>query len=162
MAVDMFLKVDGLPGEAVDFKHAKDIDVLAWEFGVTQAGTMHVATGGGSSKANFGDMKIEKWVDSATHLLFGAVANGKHFKKGELFIRKAGGDDPLEYLVITMTDIIVTSYQTGAVSPDDERLKETVQLNFAKVKFAYKPQKKEGGGDAEKSFEWNIAENVKV
>lgn len=162
MAVDMFLKLDGLPGESVDAKHAKDIDVLSWDFGVTQAGTMHIATGGGSSKATFGDLRLDKFVDSATHALFGAVADGRHFKKGELFIRKAGGDAPLEYLVITMTDIIVTSYHTGAVATQDERLKETVMLNFAKVKFAYKPQKKDGSGDAEKSFEWNIAENVKV
>lgn len=158
MAVDMFLKIAEVPGESADSVHAKDIDVLSWEFGVTQSGTMHIATGGGSGKANFSDMRVHKWVDSATHTLFGSVSDGRSFKKAELFIRKAAGKAPLEYLIITMTDLIVTSYQTGGTQSDD-RLTETVMLNFAKVKFSYKPQKADQTADAAKEFEWNIAKN---
>ena len=35
MAVDYFLKVDGIPGESVDAKHKGEIDVLAFSWGVS-------------------------------------------------------------------------------------------------------------------------------
>ena len=36
MAVDYFLKVDGIPGESADAKHKDEIDVLAFSWGVSQ------------------------------------------------------------------------------------------------------------------------------
>jgi type VI secretion system secreted protein Hcp len=33
MAVDMFLKIDTVDGEAQDNKHKKEIDVLSWSWG---------------------------------------------------------------------------------------------------------------------------------
>ena len=34
MAVDIFLKLDGIKGESQDHKHKDEIDVLAWSWGV--------------------------------------------------------------------------------------------------------------------------------
>jgi type VI secretion system secreted protein Hcp len=50
MAVDMFLKVDGIEGESQDEKHAKEIDVLSWSWGMSQSGTSHMGGGGGGGK----------------------------------------------------------------------------------------------------------------
>ena len=33
MAVDMFLKLDGIDGESIDKTHAKSMDILAWSWG---------------------------------------------------------------------------------------------------------------------------------
>ncbi|MGB7991069.1 MAG: type VI secretion system tube protein Hcp, partial [Candidatus Methylophosphatis roskildensis] len=33
MAVDFFLKIDGIEGESADSKHKKEIDVLSWSWG---------------------------------------------------------------------------------------------------------------------------------
>ena len=38
-AVDMFLKLDGIPGESTDKTHANEIDVLAWSWGMSRTGT---------------------------------------------------------------------------------------------------------------------------
>ena len=38
MAVDYFLKIDGIEGESTDKKHAKEIDVDAWSWGESQTG----------------------------------------------------------------------------------------------------------------------------
>ena len=46
MAVDMFLKVDNIDGESQDAKHGKEIDVLAWSWGLSQSATTHVGGGG--------------------------------------------------------------------------------------------------------------------
>ena len=47
MAVDMFIKIKGHDGESKDDKHKKQIDVLAWSWGMSQSGSFH--TGGGVS-----------------------------------------------------------------------------------------------------------------
>ena len=48
MAVDMFIKIGDIDGESVDAKHAKEIDVLAWSWGMSPSGTTHTAGGGGA------------------------------------------------------------------------------------------------------------------
>jgi len=38
MAVDMFIKIDTVDGEAQDSKHKKEIDVLTWSWGLSNSG----------------------------------------------------------------------------------------------------------------------------
>ncbi len=157
MAVDMFIKIGDIEGESVDAKHAKDIDILAWSWGASQSGTTHVGTGGGAGKVNVQDLSLTKYVDAASHALLLACCNGKHYDKAVLVVRKAG-EDPLEYIKVTMEDLIITSISTGG-SGGEDRLTENVTLNFAKVKFEYDPQTTKGGGKGVKTAAWNIAEN---
>jgi type VI secretion system secreted protein Hcp len=149
MAVDMFLKLDGVKGEAQDDKHKEEMDVLAWSWGMSQSGTMHTGGGGGGGKVAIQDVSITKWIDKASPVLMKYCSSGEQFKEGVLTVRKAGGKEPLEYLVITMKDIIVTSISTGG-SGGEDRLTENVSLNFAEVKTEYQPQKPDGTADGGK------------
>jgi type VI secretion system secreted protein Hcp len=45
MAVDMFLELEGIKGEAQDGKHKDKIDVLAWSWGMSQSGSTHAGSG---------------------------------------------------------------------------------------------------------------------
>lgn len=159
MAVDMFLALKGeIKGEAQDAKHKGEIDVLAWSWGLSQSGSFHVGGGGGAGKANFQDISITKWIDSASAILMLYAANGDHFSDARLTVRKAG-KKPLEYLVIDMEKVMVTSVSTGG-SGGEDRLTENITLNFAKVEVKYKEQKPDGSGGPEKVFKWDIAANV--
>ena len=160
MAVDMFLKIEGLDGESADDVHADEIDILAWSWGLSQSGTMHMGKGGGSGKVSVQDISITKWIDSSSHDLVRKCCNGAHFDKAILTVRKAG-ENPLEYLVITMKEIIVTSVSTGGSGGEDQ-LTENVSLNFKEFEVVYTPQEKDGSGGAAKDFAWNIATNAVV
>ena len=48
MAFDMFLKLEGIEGESADKTHGKEIDILAWSWGLSQSGSFHVGGGGGA------------------------------------------------------------------------------------------------------------------
>jgi len=161
MAVDSFLELESVKGETLDkvYKGKNAIDVLSWGWGVSNTGTFHHGSGGGAGKANFNDLSVTKYVDKATADLMMFCANGKHIPKGVLTLRKAG-DNPLEYLKITMTQILVSSYATGGAA-GDERTTETVTLNFAKVKVEYFMQNAQGGKDAGGQMAWDIAGNAK-
>jgi len=159
MAVDMFLKLDKIDGEAQDKAHAKEIDVLAWSWGVSQSGTTHMGSGAGAGKANFQDLSVTKYIDRASVTLIEYVATGTHIATAKLTVRKAGGT-PLEYILIEMTDVIVTSVSVGG-SGGEDRLTENISLNFAEVKTSYIPQNEKGGGDPAVEFGFDIPGNVK-
>ena len=160
MAVDMFLKMDDVKGESVDSKHKGEIDVLAWSWGMSQSGTTHVGGGGGAGKVSVQDISLTKYVDKSSPVLMLSCCNGKHFKEAVLVVRKAG-EKPLEYIKITMKEVIIANVSTGG-SGGEDRLTENVTLNFAEFKIEYVPQKPDGSGDAAVEAAWNIAENVKV
>jgi len=161
MAVDMFLKLNGVESESLDKGHPKEIDVLAWSWGMSQSGTFHMGGGGGAGKVAVQDLSVTKYVDAASNVLLLKCCNGAHIPDGLLTVRKAGGDDPVEYIKISLEKILVTSVSTGG-SGGEDRLTENVTLNFAKVKFEYQPQgptgAKEGGP---KPMGWDIPANTK-
>lgn len=157
MAVDMFIKIGDIEGESTDGKHEKEIDVLSWAWGMTQSGTTHMGGGGGSGKVAVQDISVVKYVDASTHALMKACCDGSHYEEAKLTVRKAG-KDALEYIKLTMKEVIVTSVQTGG-SGGEDRLTESVTLNFAEFKLEYTPQKPDGTGDSAKEVAWNIAKN---
>lgn len=157
MAVDMFLKIDDIKGESPDAKHAGEIQVLAWSWGMSQSGTTHEGTGGGSGKVSVQDISITKYVDKSSPNLIKYACNGKHFKEALLTVRKAG-EKPLEYIKISMKEVLVTNVSTGG-SGGEDRLTENISLNFAEFKVDYTPQKADGSGDAVITAAWNIAKN---
>ncbi|WP_207000331.1 Hcp family type VI secretion system effector [Trinickia mobilis] len=163
MAVDMFVKfTPEIKGESQDSKHAGEIDVLAWSWGLSQSGTMHMGTGGGAGKASVQDMSFTKYTDKASPPLIGACTKGSHFDKVEFTCRKAGGTEPLEYYIMTLEGVLISSYSTGG-SGGEERFTENLTLNFEKFRIDYQPQNAKGakeGGVVD--VKWNIVKNAET
>jgi type VI secretion system secreted protein Hcp len=161
MAVDIFIKIGDIKGESMDKAHKDEIDVLNWSWGMSQSGNMHVGGGGGAGKVNIQDLSLTKYVDKASPNLMMLCASGKHIDKVKLTVRKAGGESQVEYMVINLEEVLVTSLSTGG-SGSDDRLTENVTLNFAQVMVDYQPQKADGTKDGGAiKFGWNIRSNTK-
>ncbi len=158
MAVDCLLKITGLDGESRIKGHEKEIDVLAWSWGMTQSGSMHIGGGGGSGKVSVQDISLTKYVDKASPTLIKYCCNGKHFTEALLTVRKAG-ENPVDYLKIKMKEVIIASVSTGG-SAGEDRLTENVTLNFAKFEVNYTPQKDDGTPEAAVDMTWNIKANA--
>ncbi len=138
--VNAFLAIDGIEGESTDANHPNTIEIDSWSFGETQTSTT-IGGGGGAGKVSMQDFHfVTKTIDKSSPKLFLAGANGEHIKDATLFVRKAGSST--DYLVIKMSDILVSSYQTGG-SSSSEIPTESVSLNFAKIEYSY------AGTDAE-------------
>jgi len=158
MAVDMFLKLDSVKGESKDKTHKQDIDVISWSWGMSNSGSAHAGGGAGSGKVNVQDITVTKWVDSSSPKVMLSCCDGTHFAKAQLTVRKAGGEAPVEYIVIKMEEVLITSVSTGG-SGGEDRLTENLSLNFAKVSLDYTPQGDKGAAGNAIPFAWNIAAN---
>jgi type VI secretion system secreted protein Hcp len=159
MAVDMFMKVGQIKGESKDKVHKDEFDVLSWSWGMSNSGSAQQGSGMGAGKVNVQDLTFTKYIDKGSPDLMLVCCNGKHIDKAVLTVRKAG-EQPLEYLLITMEDLIITSVTPGG-STGADRITEDVTLNFAKVKVQYKEQTSTGAVGAQPEMGWDIAANAK-
>ena len=117
--VDYFLKIDGIPGESQDAKHKDELQVLSFSFGESQAGTMAFGSGGGAGKVQMQDFHFIMNVNKASPKLFLACATGDHIPKALLTARKAGKDQQ-DYLKVTFTDLLVSSFHASSFAGSHE------------------------------------------
>jgi type VI secretion system secreted protein Hcp len=152
-AVDYFLKLTGIDGESTDAKHKGSIDIESWSWGESQSGSSSYGGGGGAGKVQMQDFHFTMRVNKASPKLMLACANGEHIKEAILTCRKAGKEQQ-EYLKITFSDLLVSSYQTGG-SKGDVIPMDQIALNFSKISFDYKEQKVDGtlGGSTKAGYD---------
>jgi type VI secretion system secreted protein Hcp len=81
MSFDGFVQVDGIEGESTDGKHGGWIEILSYDWQVSQtvSGTASSAGGGSVERADFLSFGFTKLVDKASPLLNLACADGTHF-----------------------------------------------------------------------------------
>ncbi|MGV3345042.1 Hcp family type VI secretion system effector [Enterobacteriaceae bacterium LUAb1] len=158
MAQDIFIKFNGIEGESQDFAHKGEIEVLNWDWSAGQTANMHSGRGGGAGKCTVEDLHFEHYFDKASPNLLQYCLTGKHISEAVLIMRKAGGS-PLEYLRITLQEIIITGvhpvyYNTMRVP------REAVSLAFSRVRMDYVLQNAQGNPAGTLSTGYNIKANA--
>ena len=163
MAFDAFIKIKDIAGESNDKKHAGEIEVESFSWGVTQTGSAATGTGHGGGKAQCQDFSFVKHVDKSSPNLMQHCATGKHIPEVNFVARKAGGEQ-VEYLKVKFTDVIISGYQIGGNGNDPADITmETVTLNFTKIAMDYQEQGQDGkpkGGPVHGG--WDVKANVPV
>src|SRR6266545_4738517 len=149
---DYFLKIDGIAGESADAKHKGEIELVSFSWGLAQSGTSTGGGGGGAGKAQFQDFHFTQHTQKSSPALMLACASGQHIK-GAVLTGRTTGKQPLEFLTVKLTDVLVSSFQEAAHEPD--RPLEEVALDYAKIEFVYRPQGATGKPAAEVAAGWD-------
>jgi len=160
-AVDYFLKIDTIEGESTDDKHKGEIDLESWSWGETNSGTHAGGGGGGAGKVSMQDFHFVMKINKASPKLMLACATGEHIPKAVLVCRKAGTQQQ-EFLKVTMSDLLVSSYQTGGSGHSDIIPTDQISLNFSKLEFEYKEQKPDGSLGGAVKAGYDLKANKKV
>lgn len=161
MAFDAFLKIEGIKGESTDKTHKDEIVLESFSWGVANSGAGYAGSAGrATGKSAPSDFSVVKKVDKASPDLFAACASGKHTPTMMVTVRKAGGE-PLEYLTLKFTEVMVSSYQSGGSAGGDLPV-ETVSFNYSKVELSYVPQDAKGKGMSPVGTGWDFSKNTKV
>ena len=134
----MFLKMQGVTGEAGDADHKGGIEVVSWSWGM-QAPTS-VMTGQATGRSTMSELVVIKRVDQSTPTLMQLLRNHKVTPQAQLTVRKAG-TTPLEYFKIELENVRVTSLKTES---ERAELVEHLSLGFSKVRVSYTPQSSTG------------------
>lgn len=158
-AVDYFLKIEGIEGESIDDRHKGEIEITSFSWGASNSGTFAAGGGGGAGKVSFGSIRLTSAVTKASPMIFESVATGKHFPNVTISAVRTGAMEQ-EFLKVTLTDVMITSYQSGGIV--GEVPTDSFKLNFAKIEFEYKPQKADGSLDASVKTGWDLKANTKV
>jgi type VI secretion system secreted protein Hcp len=160
-AVDYFLKLEGIDGESADHKHKASIDLESWSWGESQTGTHSGGGGGGAGKVQMQDFHFVMKINKASPKLMLACASGEHIKKATLTCRKAGKEQQ-EFVKYTMSELLVSSYQTGGSGHGDIVPLDQISLNFAKIEIEYKEQKPDGTLGGATKAGWDVKANKTV
>jgi type VI secretion system secreted protein Hcp len=145
MAAHMFMKIDSVQGESEDGTHANQVEVTGWNWGATQTGSASSGKGAGTGKASVSDLTYTAYVDRSVPTLLNMLLLGTPFDSAQLSICKATGAETLDYLVIKMTNGLISGV-TFTGNPGDELQAVNVSLNFAAVEVDYTPQTHGGTG----------------
>jgi type VI secretion system secreted protein Hcp len=152
---DHFLKIEGIAGGSVDAKHRDEIDIEAWSWAEAQSAVMGQAGGGKVSKVSVEPFRFTTRLSKASPKLMQACASGEHFKKAVLTSRKAGKEQQ-EYLKITLSDIVVSSYSVEAGTTDNSSLTDRISISFDKIEFEYRESKADGTLGPVIKGEWDV------
>jgi type VI secretion system secreted protein Hcp len=154
MAANYFLKfTPDVPGESTQQGFEGQIEILSFSWGVSQAGGFSYGGGGGVAQANVQDLSVSFRQNKSSPKLMEACASGKHYDEAKLTCLRAAGDKAEKYLEITLTDVIISSYQTGGSG--DEFPIEQLSLNFAKVKQEFFTQDDKGVSKSAGTGSWD-------
>lgn len=150
---EMFLKLEGIPGESKDeVGHKDEIEVLSYSWGLAQPTSWGSGGGGGEHKVQPQDISFSFITSKATPKLVQAICNGDHIPTATLTLRKAGGKQ-LEYLVYEFKDLTVSSYSSGA---SGDQVVDNFSFGFASVKSKYKEQLPDGNGVDAGEYQYNF------
>ncbi len=134
----VFVKFDGVDGEALDKDHSAWIEVESLSARM-DLNPMSVAAGATQPRADIthDDFILTKTADKASAKLAEAVCNGKVFPKVEIELTATYGGSRATYLKYELKNVMVTSYSVSGASNSGELAKETIALNFEEVKVTY-------------------------
>lgn len=154
MAIDNFLKLDGIEGEATHRDHRGEIELLSWSWGMSN----EPASGGGGSRVGRAKAQPLLFVhryDKASPALLRQAATGRHIATAVLSARRSGAGTR-DFLRITLREVIVTSLQ---MADNGDGPIEQVALNFAEIAFDYTPQSARGTPGTPAQVKWNQRTN---
>ena len=153
MPVNMHIKIDSIDGSSEVDGFTNQIQLSSFQWDMTQTTTFQDAQGGGAGKVMVDKLKFTHRVDKSTPKLMLACSTGQHIKEAILTCRKVDGKSGVDFLKITLTDVIVARVRPASVASDTPV--EDVELSMASYKVEYQDQDNTGakkGGVVEAAF----------
>lgn len=131
----IYLKIDGIDGDATHKDHHKWIDCFKVEYGIFREMQGKVGAGitreTGTPKVS--DVNICKRIDSSTPYLMTMAASGVSNKATLHYVSTGAG---YTYNEVKLSNCIVSSFNTSC---DNETPTESFCLNFTAIEFKYTP-----------------------
>jgi type VI secretion system secreted protein Hcp len=163
MAIDVYLKLEGIPGDSTDQKYDKQVECTSVHFEVLQPKSATASTAGGhtAERCEHKDIVITKLVDKATPKFLEYCSTGKLIKTAEINFTRAGTDGKrFVYFTIMLKDAIISGIAPSV--GEGEVMKETVAIKYRAVKWQYFLQDAKGNGGTGAEAAYDLSKNIAV
>lgn len=154
-AVDMFIKVEGIDGEAQDKDHEGWIDILSYDHSIT----IETITGGGGGAAapQHEPIRFVKRIDKSSLPLWDKLNRGEVLRTVNIEFVETGAARFL-FLRVDLEEAYVTSYSVSGQSGD--RPIEEIALTYTRITLTYWPQNPDGTPGTPIVVGWDVSKNL--
>ena len=156
-ALTGYLKIPDIPGESQAAGHEEEIDIHDISWGVFRPKEGDSGSTRTRSTAVFEDLIVIKELDKSSPKLMEACANGRVFPEIVISLKKDSGEAHLDYLVITLTNVMVTSYDINGSSQSGVP-SSSAGFNYEELKVTYTEFDDTGTSKGNVEVTWKVEE----
>jgi type VI secretion system secreted protein Hcp len=115
LADDMFLRLEGIPGDSSDTQHPGEIALTSYSFGVEAESSWTKGGGASVGKPNPGELHFTALMNRSVAGVFNKIATGKSVPTATLTVRTAltGSRIGQEYVKYSFTGMFFTAVGQG-------------------------------------------------
>lgn len=157
MPLTGYLKIPDIAGESLRVDHEEEIDIFDIQWLIEQAAAPQVGRGRSRSRAQVGSLHFRKFYDASSPYLALACMQAKSFDEVVCTVRKDSGEAHLDYLTITMTNVIISSYDMiGIGELRGEEIEEKCGFACESIKIKYVIQADDHSAGDEHEIEYDM------
>jgi type VI secretion system secreted protein Hcp len=157
MAVDIFLRIDGITGESQIANFKGQIQLESFSFGANNVVSIGAVGGSGSGKVSFSPITVTKLPDTASPLLFLAVCQGARIATATVSFVQSGASTA--YITFDLGTVVVSGLTPSVTNGVPV---ETVTLVCGSLKYSVVVLNAAGAVTNTVSDGWDITKNMKL
>ena len=130
-SADIFLAIDGIPGDSSDAQHKNQISIESFAFLAKRPSTRTAGA------VRFSGLRLDKVYDVSSPRLLSAATSGRHLKSATVTFSTGSDPGGTNVLTYKLSDVAVSSYEQGGANPDTKplgSLEEEIGLSPARVR----------------------------
>jgi len=158
----MYVKFEGVDGEAQDKDHKGWSDILSFSQGQSSG---EGATGPSRQRAEvvFEDIVVAKELDKTSPKLAEAVCLGKVFPKVEIHLTTSYTDaSRATYYAYELRNVLIASYHISGGGQSEGVPTEEISLSFEEIKATYTEFDETGKSKGNVEYQWSVVETPAI
>jgi type VI secretion system secreted protein Hcp len=153
-AYEMHLDLGSIQGESSSTAHPNEIELSGFSWGLTRGGNVSDTSG----KVSMTEVTVTKFIDKSSVQLVRAACMNQVFKTAKIsWSKSTGGKKPEDFMVYTLTRVLVAAVNQSAAHGGQGMGTETVTLSFDKIGIDYKQHGKDGLMTSAGEVEYDLA-----
>jgi type VI secretion system secreted protein Hcp len=152
-SADIFLAVDGIPGDSSDAQHKNQISIESFAFLAKRPSTRTAGA------VRFSGLRLDKVYDVSSPRLLSAATSGRHLKSATVTFSTGSDPGSINVLTYKLSDVAVSSYEQGGANPDTKALgslEEEIGLTPARVQVTEKTFSSNGNAGPVVTSSWQV------
>ena len=162
MAIEIFLKLDGISGESQKSGAEQWIEIFSFSNGASNPSSVAFGTGSGAGKVDLSSLSLQKQLDVSSPDLFLHCCNGSHIATGKMNVREATGSETTQvYFQYDLTEVFIDSISWGGAAGGGKP-SESLSVSAKSLQVTYTPQNSDGSLGSKIVKGWNVTTNSQM